>query len=121
MKSIFKVSVDLVDVLLLFGLMIKALLRGVPTFSEGIVLVGFMGYISFYRKLIHNKKYEELFARVEEDGKRYVDVINKQNEVLAKMATEVDNVKTSFSGLKLSQGYRKMSGSNTAGASSIYE
>jgi hypothetical protein len=36
------------------------------------------------------------------------EIINKQNEVLAKMATEVDAIKTSMVGLKMNQGFKKV-------------
>ena len=37
-----------------------------------------------------------------------VDVVAKQNEVIAKMATEIDAVKTSMVGVKMGQGFKKV-------------
>jgi hypothetical protein len=50
------------------------------------------------------KDYSEKHKKIQE----IATIVNKQNEVIAKMATEIDNVKTSMVGVKMSQNIKKV-------------
>ena len=50
------------------------------------------------------KDYSEKHKKIQEISA----IVNKQNEVIAKMATEIDNVKTSMVGVKMSQNIKKV-------------
>lgn len=39
-----------------------------------------------------------------------VDTVNRQNEVIAKMATEIDNLKTAIVGVKMGAGFKNKMG-----------
>lgn len=39
-----------------------------------------------------------------------IDTVNKQNEVIAKMATEIDNLKTALVGVKMGTGFKNKMG-----------
>jgi hypothetical protein len=39
-----------------------------------------------------------------------IDTVNRQNEVIAKMATEIDNLKTAIVGVKMGAGFKNKMG-----------
>lgn len=49
------------------------------------------------------RDYSEKHKKMQE----VVEIVNKQNEVINKMATELDAIKTSMVGLKMHQGFKK--------------
>jgi hypothetical protein len=63
-----------------------------------------MGVVFALTSYVALKDYMEKHKKIQEMS----EVINKQNEVLAKMATEVDAIKTSMVGLKMNQGFKKV-------------
>jgi hypothetical protein len=49
------------------------------------------------------RDYSEKHKKMQE----VIEIVNKQNEVINKMATELDAIKTSMVGLKMHQGFKK--------------
>jgi hypothetical protein len=49
------------------------------------------------------KDYLEKHKKIQEIS----EVVNKQNEVISKMAVEIDNLKTAIVGVKMGQGFKK--------------
>jgi len=65
-----------------------------------------MGVVFALTAFAAMKDYMDKHKKVQE----MVEIINKQNEVIAKAVTEVDAIKTSMVGLKMNQGFKKVSG-----------
>ena len=66
-------------------------------FPEMGVVFALTAYVAIKDYMDKHKKIQDM-----------VEVINKQNEVIAKMVTEVDAIKTSMVGLKMNQGFKKV-------------
>ena len=66
-------------------------------FPEMGVVFALTAYVAIKDYMDKHKKIQDM-----------VEVINKQNEVIAKMVTEVDAMKTSMVGLKMNQGFKKV-------------
>jgi hypothetical protein len=63
-----------------------------------------MGVVFALTAYVALKDYVEKHKKVQE----VLDVVNKQNEIIAKMATEIDNLKTSMVGVKMGQNFKKV-------------
>lgn len=81
---------------LLCAYIVKLIALG-TSFPEMGVVFALTAYVALKDYLDKHKKIQEMS-----------EVIAKQNEVLAKMATEVDAIKTSMVGLKMNQGFKKV-------------
>ena len=66
-------------------------------FPEMGVVFALTAYVAIKDYMDKHKKIQDM-----------VEVINKQNEVITKMVTEVDAIKTSMVGLKMNQGFKKV-------------
>lgn len=75
---------------------LKLILIGVdyPEMGVAIALIAHVALIDYLEK---NKKIQHIS-----------DVVNKQNEVIAKMAIEIDSLKTSIVGVKMGQNFKKV-------------
>ena len=85
-----------VPVGLLCAYVLKLIALG-TNFPEMGVVFALTAYVALRDYVEKHKKIQEMSA-----------VIAKQNEILAKMATEVDAIKTSMVGLKMNQGFKKV-------------
>lgn len=65
--------------------------------SEMGIIFALTAYSALKDYLDKHKKIQEISA-----------VVNKQNEVIAKMASEIDAIKTSIVGVKMSQNLKKV-------------
>lgn len=81
---------------LLCAYVLKLIMLG-TNFPEMGVVFALTAYVAMKDYMDKHKKVQEMS-----------EIINKQNEVLAKMATEVDAIKTSMVGLKMNQGFKKV-------------
>jgi hypothetical protein len=62
-----------------------------------------MGVIFALTAYTSLKDYLEKHKKIQEIS----EVVTKQNEVIGKMAVEIDNLKTSIVGVKMGQGFKK--------------
>jgi len=65
--------------------------------NETFIVLGILSIIGIKTFLNNHKKLKD-----------YDLILSKQNEVISKMATEVDAIKTSMVGLKMNQGFKKV-------------
>ena len=82
---------------LLCAYLVKLIIYG-TNFPEMGVVFALTAYVALRDYVEKHKKVQEV-----------LEIVNKQNEVIAKMATEVDAMKTSMVGLKMNQGFKKVS------------
>lgn len=78
----------------------KLIIVGVNPAECGVAL-GLIALISLKEYISHtkNQKLQDV-----------VDTVNRQNEVIAKMATEIDNLKTAIVGVKMGAGFKNKMG-----------
>lgn len=74
----------------------KLVILGVDAPSAGVIFA-LTGYVALKDYLDKHKKIQEIS-----------DIVNKQNEIIAKMATEIDALKTSMVGVKMGQNFKKV-------------
>lgn len=91
---------DLVPMGLFCAFIGKLVLFGVNAAECGVALglvalVAMKEYVGFKK----DKKIQDV-----------IDTVNKQNEVIAKMATEIDNLKTAVVGVKMGAGFKNKMG-----------
>lgn len=94
-----------------YGLLFASVARtfiSTPTLSDMGIILGLCSIAGLQFYLEQNKKYSKLETTVEEKLKDMVHTINTQNEVIKKMALEVDGVRNNVSGLKLQQSMKKV-------------
>jgi hypothetical protein len=63
-----------------------------------------MGVVFALTAYVATKDYVEKHKKVQE----VLEIVNRQNEIIAKMATEIDNLKTSMVGVKMGQNFKKV-------------
>lgn len=84
--------------LLILAFCIKFISMGSITNSEAAVVIFLVLYEGLSKWLFDSKRNNEI-----------KEVINKQNEVILKLSTEVDALKTNITGIRLGQGFKKVS------------
>lgn len=88
--------IKLLPIALLSIFVSKLVLLGVDAPSASVIFA-LTGYVALKDYLDKHKKIQEIS-----------DVVNKQNEIIAKMATEIDALKTSMVGVKMGQNFKKV-------------
>lgn len=92
---------------LLFAYMVKIIAFGasIPDFGIAGALIAVLG-LQFY--IEQNKKFKDFEHSTAETLKDMVHTINQQNDVIKKMAVEVDTLRNNVSTLKLVPNMKKM-------------
>lgn len=93
--------VKYIPVGLLVALIGKMLVVGNVSFAEMGVALGIIGYVALRDYVEKHLTIQEGVAKFESEAKEMKDIISKQNEVIVKMATEIDAIKTSIVGVKM--------------------
>lgn len=92
--------------LALLGLFILKLLARGCSASEAAVVFALTALISVNEMMSRSKKIQEVEQTCDSEINKIKDVVNKQNELLTKMAEELAKNKTSVESMKLANGLR---------------
>lgn len=97
---------------LLFAFIAKLLILGTSPSEMGVVFcLGGINALQYY--LDKSKKINEIVEKNEKDNKEIIEIVNKQNEVINKMAHELSLVRDNVASVKLAggiHGMRKLAG-----------
>lgn len=88
--------VKFLPLVLLSVFVAKLVVYGVSAPEMGVIFA-LTGYVALKDYMEKHKKIQEVLT-----------VVNKQNEIIAKMATEIDALKTSMVGVKMGQNFKKV-------------
>lgn len=88
---------------LIFAFTIKQLAFG-TSLSEMGVTFSFAALVALQTYLEKSKKIQEVLTQADVKHKEVTEVVNKQNEVIEKMAREIALLRDSVAGVKLSSG-----------------
>ncbi len=96
---------------LVIALVIKSLIVGMNFAEMGVVvsIVSFLGLIEYLDK---NKKFQEVKESALKSQEETKSIVNKQNDVIAKMADEVTRLRSDMSGLKLKNDFKGLTNGN---------
>jgi hypothetical protein len=88
--------VKYLPITLLSAFILKLIAFGVNVPEMGVIFA-LTGYVALKDYVEKHKKIQEI-----------AEVVKKQNEVITKMATEIDALKTSMVGVKMGQNFKKV-------------